>query len=125
MKSGGGIMTKYDVLKIILDEKKSIDNVKGEDKLREWFWRVGFKNINVDEENKTILVEVSRPNAFISKFRKPIVNFLIYLTEQVFIKQGYKFELAKYKNDEYETLFKEYLKNNDNDITNNSNEVWI
>lgn len=102
-------MTKEEVFKIILDEKKSVDSVKTKNELTQWFWKVGFRNIEVNESSKKITCEVSRPNQFISKFRKPIINFLIYLSEHVFNKYGYTFELKKYTNDEYFDIYQKYI----------------
>ena len=102
-------MTKYEVLTIIFDEKKKVDNITTNNDLTQWFWKVGFRNIAIDEDNKHILCEVSRQNQFISKFKKPIINFLIHLSEHVFSKYGYTFEIKKYTNDEYYSLFKEYI----------------
>lgn len=102
-------MTKYEVLKIIFDEKKKIDKLTTKNDLTQWFWKVGFRNIDIDEENKHILCEVSRPNQFVSKFKKPIINFLVYLSDNIFIKYGYLFEIKKYTNDEYYSLFKNYI----------------
>lgn len=104
-------MNKNEVFKIILDEKIKIDNIKNEHDLTQWFWKVGFRNITIDEDKKIIICEVSRPNPFISKFRKPIANFLIYLTNQVFAKLGYTFELKKYTEDEYYDMYTTYIKN--------------
>ena len=101
-------MDKYQVLKIILDEKYKVDRLKTENELTEWFWKVGFRNIEINEDTKQIICEVSRPNQFIRKFRKPIVNFLIYLSEKVFIKLGYTFDIKKYNGDEYYSLYKKY-----------------
>lgn len=102
-------MNKYEVLQTIFNEKIKIDNYKTKNELTQWFWKVGFRNIIIDEENKSILCEVSRPNQFISKFRKPIINFLIHLQEHVFIKKGYTFEIKKYSDDEYYNLFTKYI----------------
>jgi len=113
------MLTREDVFNIILDEKIKVENYILKNDLTQWFWKVGFRNISVNEETKHIVCEVSRPNQFISKFKKPIINFLIHLSEHVFPKQGYTFELKKYVGDEYFDMLTLY--NN----TNRGNLKWL
>lgn len=105
-------MTREDVFNVIMDEKVKVEGYTLKNDLTNWFWKVGFRNIIIDEENKHILLEVSRPNQFISKFKKPIINFLIHLSEKVFPNLGYTFELKKYVGDEFLSMLTLYNETN-------------
>lgn len=103
-------MNKFDVLSVILNEKTKLDKIKiNSGLLTQWYWNVGFRDIKINEDIKHITCIVSRPNLFIGQFRKPIVNFLTYITEKVFSRLGYTFELKKDTEDECYSLYKKYL----------------
>jgi len=107
-------MTQYEVLKVILDEKRTKDSkIKTTNDLSQWFWKVGFRKIKIDEEKRTITCYVLRPNPFISNYRRPYINFLIYLSDKVFPNLGYTFNLEKYNDDKLASLYSRYLNQED------------
>ena len=96
------ITPKYVFNTIINEYKKYYESTN--DKIINWFWSVGFVDINVNEDTKEIICCVERPNKFIGKWNDKIVNFLVHLNENIFAKEGYKFTLNKSQNQMYNDL---------------------
>jgi len=92
-----------EVFKIIIDEYVKYYGGSN-DKLVNWFWSVGFRNIGINETDKEIYCDVERPNKFIGRWNTKIINFLVHLNESIFCKMGYKFNLRKTQNTFYDKL---------------------